>query len=151
MLEVRVRVFAETAIKSLRAMERRAADFTPVFRWAKKELERANRDNFTASGLPVGGWSPLNSEYGAWKAREFPGAPIMQISGKLFRSLASLDGSPNVISKTKAQFGTNVEYAKFHQYGTTKMPKRQIVYQPNGFSRTLARMAGEHIVYGEFQ
>lgn len=150
-VNVRIRVDAKRAIKQMREMERRSKDFRPVFRWAKKELEKANKANFTANGLPVGGWSPLDARYGAWKAREFPGQPIMQATGRLFRSLASLDGSPNRIGRTSAEFGTEIEYAKFHQYGTSKMAKRQIVYEPRGFARTLGRIVGQHIVDGEFR
>lgn len=149
-VSIRVTVRASRAIRYLRDMERRAKDFKPVFRWAKRELQKANRDNFTKNGLPVGGWAPLNSEYSAWKQTEFPGRPIMQATGRLRDSLTRLDGPANQIRLTTAQFGTDVEYARFHQYGTTRMPKRQIVFEPMGFARTLAEHTGKHIVYGRF-
>lgn len=149
-VRVRVRVNARRAILYLMMMEERARDFRPVFRWAKRELQKMNRDNFTTQGLPVGGWSPLNADYAAWKSTNFPGRPIMQATGRLRDSLVRLDGPANQIDLTKAQFGTDVEYARFHQYGTTRMPKRQIVFEPKGFARTLAEHTGEHIVYGRF-
>ena len=150
-VNIRVQVFAESAIRLMREMERRAKDFRPVFRWAKRELEKANKDNFDRSGLPVGGWSPLDARYGTWKATNFPGRPIMEVSGKLRDSLTRLDGPANKIRLTTAEFGTDVEYAKFHQYGTTRMAKRQIVYEPRGFARTLAEHTGEYLVYGRFR
>jgi phage gpG-like protein len=150
-VEVRVRVFAEAAIRRMRDMERRSKDFRPVLRWAKREIEKANARNFAASGLPVGGWAPLDARYAAWKATNFPGRPIMEVNGRLADSLTRLDGPVNKIRLKSAEFGTDVEYAKFHQYGTSRMPKRQIVYEPKGFARTLAEHTGEYVVYGRFR
>ncbi len=150
-VNVRVRVFAESAIKRMREMERRSKDFRPIFRWAKRELEKANAQNFAANGLPAGGWAPLDARYASWKSTNFPGRPIMEASGKLKDSLVRLDGPTNKIRLMSAEFGTDVEYAKFHQYGTTRMAKRKIVYEPKGFARTLAEHTGEYVVYGRFK
>ena len=49
---------------------------------------------------------------------------------QLFKSLSELRGAPNDIGRDVARFGTNIEHAKFHQMGTSKMPKRQLVYEP---------------------
>ncbi len=150
-VSVKVTVHAEKAIKRMRDMERRSKDFRAVFRWAKKELEKANKENFAASGLPVGGWAPLDQKYSAWKSVNFPGRPILEATGNLKNSLVRLDGPTNKIRLKSAEFGTDVEYAKFHQYGTSKMAKRQIVYEPRGFARTLAEHTGEYVVYGRFR
>lgn len=146
MIRISMSCDADEAIKKLDGMIARTQDFRPVLRWAKQELEKANAANFTASGLPAGGWSPLKPRYAAWKATKFPGAPLMVQSGKLFRSLSNLNGSPNYIGLTSAEFGTNVEYAKFHQYGTTKMAKRQVVFEPPLFAARLAEKAADYIV-----
>jgi phage gpG-like protein len=45
------------------------------------------------------------------------------------------------VRKNEAVIGTNLRYAKFHQYGTTKMPKRQIVFEPKGFADELGQRA----------
>jgi phage gpG-like protein len=68
-------------------------------------------------------------------------------NGKLMKSLMNLnDRSANSISDMNAEFGTSVEYAKFHQYGTSKMPKRQVVYVPVEFSHDLASKMAKYIV-----
>jgi phage gpG-like protein len=137
---------ADDAIRYLDGMVARSQDFTVVLQWAKRYLARANAENFTSGGLPVGGWSPLKPKYSAWKAVRFPGMPLMQQTGRLFRDLSSLNGSPNEINPTNATFGTRIEYAKFHQYGTTRMAKRQIVFEPPMFARELADKAAKHVV-----
>jgi len=140
MIRVDIDCDATKVIARLQAMDARAQTFTPVFRWARGELERANAENFTTGGLPVGGWDPRKREYG-W--------PIMRRTGKLFNSLTNLIGNPNVITPTMAQFGTDVEYAKFHQYGTSKMAARKIVFDPTGFSQEAAKKAGRWVVDGD--
>lgn len=148
-LRVQIKVDAREAIARMKAMARRSKDFRSVFRWAKRELERANANNFAQNGLPTGRpWSPLDPQYASWKATKFPGKPTMIASGKLFQELRSLNGPANSIRLKAATFGTDVEYAKFHQYGTSKMRKRQIVFEPRGFSGRLAIVAADYVVDG---
>jgi phage gpG-like protein len=64
------------------------------------------------------------------------------------RSLTNLFGPPNDIDATSARFGTKVEYAKFHQYGTTKMPARKIIFEPRGFANDLASKAASYVANG---
>lgn len=136
-------------IQKMRAAERRADNLKPVFEFARDELRKANSANFSGGGLPAGGWKPLDAQYGAWKAVHFPGAPPMVQTGKLFRDLVTLRGSENVITENYAQFGTSVEYAKFHQYGTRKMAPRKIVFEPAGFSSDVGGYAAAYIIEGE--
>lgn len=123
----------------------RARDFGSVFKKIQNDLEETWSNNFMTNGLPSGGWAPLDSEYGSWKSINFPGMPPMIRTGKLFSSLGNLRGAPNSIGKKNAQFGTNVEYAKFHQYGTTKMPKRTIVFEPSASKKQWSRWTAEHL------
>jgi phage gpG-like protein len=148
---IEVEVKADDVLGLLEDMKDRAGDMRPVFGWAKTQLELANSRNFMANGLPSGKpWKPLDKDYGTWKAANFPGTGTMVRSGNLFRSLTNLsDSNANVVTKTSATFGTSVEYAKFHQYGTTKMPARKIVFTPREFPRDLGVEAAKYIVLGE--
>jgi len=148
-VNVRVTVRGEEGAKNLlQDMDRRSKNFRPVFEKAETYLERANRNNFTQAGLPSGGWKPLDAQYGAWKASRFPGMPIMVRSGRLFASLTSLNNAAKSVGLTKAEFGTTVEYAKFHQYGTNKMAKRQIVFTPPAFAKYIGIESATYIVKG---
>lgn len=160
-VQMRIRVDDDDAQRLLEGMSDRMRNFKPVFKWAKRELGLMNGNNFATNGLPVGGWAPLNSRYAAWKAegggvgvsgrgaRGTAGAGAMLVLTKrLFNSLRNLDGPANKINDMSAEFGTHIEYAKFHQYGTSKMPKRQIVYEPAGFSAMLAVLCARHVVEG---
>ena len=124
-------------------------DMRKVWRYAKKKLETSFSQNFLSGGSLVGGWAPLDRGYAAWKIANFPGAKKMNIDGKLFRSISNLEESAvNKIDKTSAAFGTDVEYAKFHQYGTSKMPARRIIFEPAGFSRDISDKIENFVVHG---
>lgn len=129
----------DSAMKRLAAMQLRAKNLQPVFEYARVQLRNANAANFTTGGLPSGGWEPRRGTQ-PW--------PLMIRTGKLMKSLTSLFGPPNEVSGTSAEFGTRVEYAKFHQYGTTKMPARKVVFEPAGFARDIASKAAGFVANG---
>lgn len=139
----------DECINQVEDMIERSDDFRPVFREMREDLSSEWQRNFQTNGSLVGGWSPLDKEYGTWKSVNFPGAPPMVRSGKLFRSLTELRGKPNEINKNRAQFGTNLEYAKFHQYGTTKMPQRKLVFEPRGFAQKWGESLPKFIITGD--
>jgi phage gpG-like protein len=71
-------------------------------------------------------------------------------TGKLLASLSGIgpDATFSVTPKSMT-LGTKVEYAKFHQYGTTKMPKRKIIFEPAGFAEKYANDAADWVVDGQ--
>lgn len=148
MTTIKITVDAKKAIARMIVMKKRANDMRPVLWRAKQWLRFANEENFRQAGLPSGGWSPLDPQYSAWKNLREPGAGTMIRTGRLFGSLTSLDASPNKIGVMEATFGTKVEYAKFHQYGTTKMPKRKVVYEPLGFASRFGEVAATYVCHG---
>jgi len=147
---IKVDVDVADTVLYLTRVEERADNLIPVWQWARNELERSNAANFAQNGLPSGkAWDPLDPQYGAWKSSRFPGMPTLVRTGKLFNSLTNLKGLPNYVRKDSASFGTNVEYAKFHQQGTFKMPKRQILFEPPLFAFRLAERTNKWIVDGK--
>lgn len=138
MIRIDIDVDIDDAMKFLQGMNRRAKNFRPAFEWARRELAKSNAENFTAGGLPSGSrWSPRKRAY-AW--------PILRESDDLFKSLSSLRGPANQVGLTSAYFGTEIEYAKFHQYGTRKMAARKVVFEPRGFGQELGEKAAKHII-----
>lgn len=130
-------------------MDRRLDDMRPIFRKMREYFERNWSGNFLSNGLRVGGWQPLDAEYAAWKAQHFPGTPPLVRTGSLFNSIRSLRGAPNEINKKNATFGTNIKYAKFHQYGTTKMPKREFIFEPVEFRREWGDRIVKYVADGD--
>jgi len=130
-------------------MQHRAENFKPIFRKIREELRAAWSDNFTTHGLAVGGWAPLTAEYASWKTTRFPGAPPMVQTGMLFRSVASINSANVEMDRNSVRFSLpDIHYAKFHQYGTSKMPKREIIFEPVGAAKRWAEMMAEHVNTG---
>lgn len=99
------------------------------------------RDQFLAQGAhgPQGPWKPLavkgergpngpyKTHYAERKQRAHPGAPILQASGALLRSLVSETGDTiDEREPMKMRWGTRLSYAAFLQTGTRKMFARPI-------------------------
>lgn len=126
---------------------RKTSDFSLVMEEARAYLGAANAANFTSGGLPVGGWAPLAPKTVMWKVKHGQPATPLIGNGRLFESLSTLQGPPNHVGPTGAQFGTDIEYAQFHQSGAPRanLPKRQIVFTPPGFAQMIAQAGAKHI------
>lgn len=121
----------------------RMDSFYPVFLKERVYLATAFSKNAQFGGAPSGGWRP--EKPGPWSAAQ--GLPAyLYRTGRLMESLASLRGQNSDIGRHEATFGTDVPYAKFHQYGTEDMPSRKLIFEPAGFSRKFAKDVKEHSV-----
>ena len=140
-MTVRINITCDNkrALARLDAMSARSKDVRPVLEYGRQRLRLANAENFGLGGLPSGGWEP-RKDAKPW--------PLMVRTGKLLASLTSLFGAPNNIDRMSAEFGTRIEYAKFHQYGTSRMPARKVVFEPRGFASDLASKAARFIAHG---
>lgn len=150
----RIRIFIDFESDDLKdaidGWQRRSRNLKPVLYKMRTELKDAWVGNFTENGLRVGGWAPLDAEYASWKSAHYPGAPPLVQTGKMFRSLRSLRGVESTIDRHSAEFSlTNIRYAKFHQYGTTKMPKRELIFEPAGFEKRWEPRIVQYIVSGK--
>lgn len=147
---ITIEIDEKDAEKMIKRIVKRSSDMRPVWRHAGKKLEASFSQNFLKGGALVAGkWAPLDANYAAWKKANFPGQKKMFLTGKLFKSISNLgDNSVTKVNRLSAQFGTDVEYAKFHQYGTTKMPARKIIFEPRGFTKDVAEKVKEHVLKG---
>lgn len=141
MTHVDIKVDKDKPLEALKNMRKAAKDLRPVFRKAEKDLSDIYTKHFTSNGS--GQWKPLDAEYGAWKSANFPGRPTLVRSGALFNSIKKF--SVREIKKDSARFGTDAKVAKFHQYGTFSMPKREIIFEPPLFAKKLAKEIADHI------
>ena len=131
----------------LKAMKHRMKNHEPAFAEAGISLRKYNSLNYTSQGLLACGWAPLSPKYAAWKATHFPGAPTLVRTGALFTSVAIV-GPEIDAHDTWATYSINGEIAKFHQYGTTKMPKREILIAPEIWIKELAEEIQDYVVEG---
>ena len=136
-------------IASYTNMIRRSQNFAPSYRWARRELRQWNAANFASDGVASGKkWNALDTEYHSWKIQHYGPLPTMVRTGDLYRDLITLRGRANHIGHKNASFGTDIEYAKFHQTGTRFMPARKIVFTPKRFADILGERVLDYIIYG---
>lgn len=150
-MEIDIDCDALKALNKLETIATRMQTIEPLFPKAKQYMRQANVSNFATNGLPVGGWAPLKPDYDRWKSSKFPGEPTLVRTGKLFRHLSSLNGPANRGKNLEMTFGLSpneVKYAKFHQFGTSKMPKRQIIFAPPLFAKWLSDQYGDWFMNG---
>lgn len=140
-LDVDAEFNSDEIIRKYKEIEKAATHLKPVFKWAREELRETYINHFLSNGS--GTWKPLDPEYGSWKASRYPGAPTLIRNGRLFQSVSKLE--IDKINNMSANFGTNAEVAKFHQYGTWSMPKREIIFEPPMFAKKLSDKIAEHI------
>ena len=126
---VSFRVEGEGQIERAFELEAKMAEdmSVPLSRMADVILQKVN-EQFTTEGAhsEAGGWKPLSPEYAAWKAKHYPGAPILVRTGKMKELL--LDKTSAVtVEKQRMIYHPRSEYAGYHQRGTSKMPARKPV------------------------
>ena len=95
---------------------------SPVF-----EAAEARQFDSQGSGPVAGSWAELSDAYADWKAQRYPGQPILEATGALRDGLtqASSPFGSREWTSSEFSFGTRgVEYASFHQSGTSRMPPR---------------------------
>lgn len=116
-------------IASVSAQVAKLRDLRPAWRSVLLYLRRATTAQFDSKGGRSGDdWAPLSPAYAARKARIYPGMPILRASDRMFRSL--VDQSSDSIAELEPRemtYGTRAPYARYHQKGTPKMPRRRIL------------------------
>ena len=109
----------------------RIKDLRPAWRKIHKHLLTAQKEQFATQGGRGGQrWRPLSASYLGYKLKRWGPRPILQASGRMFKAFTTRGDPDHVeVSKPKEmRFGVrdaSIPYVKWHQSGTTKMPRRQ--------------------------
>ena len=135
----------------MRNIDQLSENLTQGFDWeslAPMVAEAADRI-FASEGH--GGWPQLSEAYARWKARNFPGKGILDLTGA-YRNAATQIGAPNnVITTTENSLTYGVEgldYPVFHESGTDRMPARPVfdlLAEDEELSRAVTEAFSEHI------
>ena len=110
-------------------IERLSENLTDGFDWESLApiVAEAADNIFASEGR--GGWPQLSEAYARWKARNYPGKGILELTGA-YRSAATQVGAPgNSITTTENSLTYGVEgldYALFHESGTNRLPARPV-------------------------
>ncbi len=126
-LHINIEYPDERPLRRVLVVYERVNNLQPAFERMLPALQQYSENYFARGGAYEGNppFAPLSARYAKWKARRYPGAPILTRSGRLRASLASVTNDSIADATADAlTFGTRVPYATYHQFGTRKMPKR---------------------------
>jgi len=107
-------------------------DLSPAFREMVKDFHEGEKRQFESEGhYGAGGWTSLAPSTLERKARGGFPSNILVRTGKLRTSLISSGGhGVEIVFPLSMKIGTDLEYAIYHQRGTSRMPSRPIIQFP---------------------
>lgn len=130
-------------------------DFTDVFKQCAIVFNRSMASLFANTGGRVNSsrlieqpaWAPLNPKYKAWKDKRVQAGTLV-FTGEMAASFSDSNAPYHIekIGKKEAVFGSSHPLAKFHQYGTRKMPQRQIVFESEFRNKAFLRIFADNLV-----
>lgn len=138
----------QEAVIELDNLVRRSSNLSAPFQRFQKYWFDAIDQSFADGGDPVE-WPALSPAYESWKARAFPGQPIMRASDRLYDSLTS-QTSDTIwrVGPRSIEFGSRVPYFEFHQEGTSRMPARPVLTFPDSAAKKLVEMVETYVLTG---
>jgi phage gpG-like protein len=133
--------------RTLRRWIDTATDIRPALEEVADRFVRMELQQFLSQGGSGGaGWAPLSPRYAARKARTHPGAPILVRSGDLRRDLTHRPMGVERITNEGMTMGTALPYARYHQTGTPRMPRRPPVNLTEAQRQELVKIVQRYLV-----
>lgn len=138
--------------RTLARFEARALDARPAWEVLHAMFLRAETRQFNSQGAyGSGGWPPLSPRYAAWKARHYPGRPILVREGDLRASLTEANDGAHIYVAEPHLFitGSSDPVGAYHQAGAGHLPRRRPVEFPESLRRNMAKVVQRFIVTGK--
>ena len=118
------------------------SDYRPIWPVIEEDFYAQVAKQFKSEGEEGGArWKELTPAYAKFKEVAFPGKPILQRTGDLARSLTNRN-DPNAVcveERKTLTLGSRLNYALFHQTGTSKMAARPEIQLTEAFKRATMR------------
>lgn len=122
-----------------------AKDMAPAWNTLADRLAVLEAGQFASQGGNSGGWQALSPGYAKWKARHYPGKPILQATGDGMRSLTVRPFAIEHITPSAMTLGTDIPYMKYHQHGGGSLPRRRVVELPEAERRAWVKVIQAYI------
>ena len=135
--------------RTLARFAENVGDATPLWDSLATRFARIEARQFKSEGAyGSGGWPALSPRYAAWKAKHYPGKPILERTGELKDSLTRRPLGIEVLTPSSMTVGSGIDYGRFHQAGGGRLPQRRPVELPESERRTWVRLIQRFIVTG---
>lgn len=121
----------EEATKALDSMGDSTTNLIPLWNIIQPYFYSIEKTLFDTEGRSgtQGGWQALSPGYKKQKIKKWGNQPILQASGKMYKSLTGIT-SDSIVSKTKTEMtlGTSLKrYPSAHQRGNARLPQRKAI------------------------
>lgn len=141
----------ETLNRAFNRIEEYISDLRSVWPAVAEEFYAIQFEQFDSEGSrgQSGKWSPLSKAYAKYKAKAFPGQPILQATGALFDSITDPEALDAIFVPEKDQLtiGTKVPYATAHQRGSRRgLPARPIISMNESSKRRIQKAIQRELV-----
>lgn len=103
------------------------SDLRPLFEQFSADFYKDQKRLFQLKG--PGQFADLSPAYAETKQKKYGFKyPILFATGRLALSLLdrNADGAVNIVEADSFEIGTSIDYAAFHHYGTSRMPRRPL-------------------------
>lgn len=140
-------VSANVDIKAVEELVKNAIDSVTDFKRPMEKslnlLRQEQRANFAQQGRLYGYWPKLAASTKKDRERKgfSPNRPILERTGKLKNGF-----KVSKFTKDEGEIVNTVKYAKYHQGGTSKMPKRKIIGSTDKSRKAIGVIFTNHIV-----
>jgi phage gpG-like protein len=136
--------------RTIRRVGENVEDLRPAYDAIADLVVAENRRNFdTEGGHASGGWAPLSPKYAAWKARHYPGKPILELTGDLRDDLTERPMGVEVIEPQTIRLGSTLRYGGYHQAGSGILPRRRPVEFTEAARRDMTKILQRFIITGK--
>lgn len=129
---LKIEVSDSGLVTKIRGLGERLRDLRPVWGDVHAIFIEFMKQHFKTEGAYVGRpWVPLNPRYAAWKARHYPGQPMLRLTDRLYISLTEAGDAEHVFNTgpTFAEMGTRNPKGWWHQgeHRAPGVPKRTVI------------------------
>lgn len=138
--------------RELADIQDRVRDMRPVWDVLADRFAVIERAQFATEGrYGSGGWQALSPRYARWKARTYPGKPILQREGDLVASLTERPFGIEVLEENFMVLGSDVEYGRYHQNPEVagRPPQRRPIELPESERVDWVRTMQRFVVTGK--
>lgn len=128
-MKITVEADVSQVVEMFKGIEAGMLDLRQLGAWkaVASEFRKVEKEHFGVEGGGRSGkWKPLTAKYAKAKQRRWGTQPILQASGKMYRSLTQA-GAPGAVveeGKQELAIGTSIKYAGYHQTGGKHLPAR---------------------------
>ena len=135
----------EQVNRTIARVQDNVTDVSPAWEEMARDFMGVEAQQFGSGGMFSGGWSPLSPRYAAWKAKNYPGQPIMVLTGALRDQLTKRPFGIEQIGPLDMVIGSDLDYGGYHQRGDDPMPQRRVVELDDAHRRSWVKIMQRYL------